>query len=101
LSHNFEAVHGFCFGVNAIKPIILMSAVADGKMTAAEAIKLSRLELEYLELHDTNTWVAAEAISIHFNTSEHRSKTKWSHQNQFHHSHPQTFKKDQKTLEMQ
>lgn len=89
LSHNFEAVHGFCFGVDAIKSIILMSAVADGKMTASQAVNLSRLELDYqtdfwgnvewahdLELHDTNARVSAAAIFIYFNTSNHLTKNK-------------------------
>jgi len=88
LSHNFEAVHGFCFGVDAIKSIILMSAVADGKLTASQAVKLSRLELDYqtdfwgnvewahdLELHDTNARVAAAAMFIHFHNTN-RTTTK-------------------------
>jgi len=89
LSYNFEAVQGFCFGVDAIKSILLMSAVADKRLTVGEAVRLSRLELEYqtgfwgnvewahdLELHDTNARVAAAAMFIHFNTSKHLTKTK-------------------------
>ena len=89
LSYNFEAVQGFCFGVDAIKSILLMSAVSDKYLTVSEAVRLSRLELEFqtefwgnvewahdLELHDTNARVAAGAVFIHFNSFKHVTQKK-------------------------
>ena len=47
LSYNFEAVHGFTFGIDAIKSLLLMTAIADKKINVEEAVKLSRLEVDY------------------------------------------------------
>ena len=47
LSYNFEAVHGFTFGVDAIKSILLMCAVVDKRITVEEAVRLSRLEVDF------------------------------------------------------
>ena len=47
LSYNFEAVHGFTFGVDAIKSILLMCAVVDKRLTVEEAVRLSRLEVDF------------------------------------------------------
>ena len=47
LSYNFEAVHGFTFGIDAIKSLLLMTAIVDKKINVQEAVKLSRLEVDY------------------------------------------------------
>lgn len=47
LSHSFEAVQGFCFGADALKSLILMSAVAENRLTVDQAVALSRLEVEF------------------------------------------------------
>ena len=47
MSYNFEAVHGFTFGIDAIKSLLLMTAIADKKINVEEAVKLSRLEVDY------------------------------------------------------
>ena len=47
MSYNFEAVHGFTFGIDAIKSLLLMTAIADKKVNVEEAVKLSRLEVDY------------------------------------------------------
>ena len=40
-------VHGFTFGIDAIKSLLLMTAIADKKINVEEAVKLSRLEVDY------------------------------------------------------
>ena len=47
MSHSFEAVQGLCFGIDAVKSIILMLAVTEFRLTAEEAVRLSRLEVEH------------------------------------------------------
>ena len=42
-----EAVHGFTFGIDAIKSIILMCAIVDKILSVDEAVKLSRLEVDF------------------------------------------------------
>jgi len=89
LSYNFEAVHGFTFGIDAIKSLLLMTAIVDKKINVQEAVKLSRLEVDYqvehwgnvewahdIELHDTIARVAAADIFIQCNTSKHLLKQK-------------------------
>lgn len=89
MSYNFEAVHGFTFGIDAIKSLLLMTAIVDKKINVQEAVKLSRLEVDYqvehwgnvewahdIELHDTIARVAAADIFIQCNTSKHLLKQK-------------------------
>ena len=40
-------MHGFTFGVDAIKSILLMCAVVDKRLTVEEAVRLSRLEVDF------------------------------------------------------
>ena len=47
LSYSFNAVQGFTFGVDALKSIILMSAVAEHKLSVEQAVQLARLETEF------------------------------------------------------
>ena len=44
LSFSFNAVQGFTFGVDALKSIILMSAVVEHKLSVEKAVQLARLE---------------------------------------------------------
>ena len=89
LSYNFEAVQGFTFGIDAIKSIFLMCAIVDKKLTIEEAVKLSRLEVDFqtehwgnvewahsLELYDTTARVAAATLFIQCNTSQYLRKQK-------------------------
>merc|ERR1719510_2380797 len=89
LSYNMEAVHGFTFGIDAIKSILLMCAIVDKILTVEEAVKLSRLEVNFqvehwgnvdwahnLELHDTMSRVAAAELYIQCNTSQYLTKQK-------------------------
>ena len=46
LSFSDDALHGFATGVDAIKSVILMSAVVDKIISVEDAVKLARLELE-------------------------------------------------------
>lgn len=92
LSYNFEAVHGFAFGIDAIKSIPLMCAIIDNRLTIDEAVRLSRLELDFqiehwgnvewaheLELYDTTARVAAAALFVQCNTSQYLAKHKEEH----------------------
>ena len=59
MSYNFEAVHGFTFGIDAIKSVLLMTAIVDKKATVEDAVKLSRLEVEFqvcLKIRITRTF---------------------------------------------
>lgn len=47
LSYNFNSVQGFTFGVDALKSIILMSAVVEHTLTVERAVQLARLETEF------------------------------------------------------
>jgi len=47
LSYNFNAVNGFTFGVDALKSIILMFALVEHQISIHQAVKLSRLEVEF------------------------------------------------------
>ena len=84
-----DAVQGFVFGVDAIKSLVLMSAVVDKKLTVEQAVDISRLELNFQtekwgnvewahdqELHDTSARVAAAAVFVQCHTSEHLIKSK-------------------------
>ena len=64
MSYNFEAVHGFTFGIDAIKSLLLMTAIADKKINVEEAVKLSRLEVDYQVI--IVTIVAATTVLIEF-----------------------------------
>lgn len=89
LSYNFEAVHGFTFGIDAIKSIFLMCAIVDKQLTVEEAVKRSRLEVDYqvehwgnvewahdIELHDNMARVAAAELFIQCHTSQYLIKEK-------------------------
>jgi len=89
MSYDWTALQGFSFGVEAIKSLILGLAVLERKLTVEEAVKLTRLELEFqtdhwgtvewahdLELHDTTSRLAAATLFVHFNQSSYNTRTK-------------------------
>lgn len=91
LCYNFEAVHGFSFGTDAIKSIILMFAIVEKKLTVEQAVNLSGLETDFqiqhwgnvewahkLEFHDTMSRVAAAELFIQCNSNEYCRKSKKS-----------------------
>jgi chaperone required for assembly of F1-ATPase len=47
LSYSFNAVQGFTFGVDALKSLILMSAIVEHKLSVEQAVQLARLETEF------------------------------------------------------
>ena len=47
LSYNFNSVQGFTFGVDALKSLILMSALVEHKLSVEEAVQMARLETEF------------------------------------------------------
>lgn len=74
-------INTISFGVDAIKSLILTLAVIDRKLTVSQAVKLSRLEIEFqtekwgsvewahdLEEHDTTSRLAAANIFLYYNT---------------------------------
>ena len=46
LSHTMPCLHAFSFGVDAIKSLVLMSAVVERRLTVEEAVDLARLEVQ-------------------------------------------------------
>ena len=47
LSHSFDAMQGFTFGVDAIKSLLLMSALVEKQITVEKATNLARLETNF------------------------------------------------------
>ena len=47
LSYSFNAVQGFTFGVDALKSLILMSAIVEHKLSVEHAVQLTRLETQF------------------------------------------------------
>jgi len=89
MSYSWTALQGFSFGVEAIKSLILGLAVLERRLTVEEAVKLTRLELEFqtnhwgtvewahdLELHDTTSRLAAAVLFVNFNNTNYTTKTK-------------------------
>lgn len=90
-SYNDISMHGFIYGVDTIKSVILTLACVDRFITVEDAVHLSRLEEEYqlkfwervewahdLSKFDTQSRLAASVLFIHFNTSEHKIREKIS-----------------------
>ncbi len=46
LSHPTPCLHAFSFGVDALKSILLMSAVVERRLTVEEAVDMARLEVQ-------------------------------------------------------
>ncbi|PSN40270.1 ATP synthase mitochondrial F1 complex assembly factor 2 [Blattella germanica] len=82
LSYNFWAVHGFSFGVEALKSIILTLCCVERHISVEKAVLLSRLEEEYqsgqwgrvewahdLSQQETQARLAAAVLFIHLNSS--------------------------------
>ena len=47
LSYSMDAIQGFTFGADAVKSLILMSAIVDKMLTVHQAVKLARLETNF------------------------------------------------------
>lgn len=82
LSYNFWAVHGFSFGVEALKSVILTLCCVERHISAERAVLLSRLEEEFQSGHwgrvewahdlsqqETQARLAAAVLFIHMNSS--------------------------------
>eukprot|EP00095_Tigriopus_kingsejongensis_P007244 maker-scaffold435_size171904-snap-gene-0.27 protein:Tk07244 transcript:maker-scaffold435_size171904-snap-gene-0.27-mRNA-1 annotation:"hypothetical protein DAPPUDRAFT_39815" len=89
LSYNYPAINGFSFGVDAVKSLVLLTALVDRRLTVDEAVKLSRLETQVqieswgnvewahdIELHDTTARAAAATIFVQLSSSEHLTREK-------------------------
>lgn len=89
MSYNFEAIHGFKFGVDTIKSVILTLAASENVIKVEEAVALSRLEEEYqishwgrvewsheLARYDSQSRLAAAIIFIHLNSNSMTSRPK-------------------------
>lgn len=89
MSYSMEALHGFMFGVDATKSIILTLACMERRLTVEEAVKLARLELLFqtdhwgtvewahdIEQHDTTSRLAAATLFVQFLSEKSSTKTK-------------------------
>ncbi|XP_066947176.1 ATP synthase mitochondrial F1 complex assembly factor 2 [Macrobrachium rosenbergii] len=81
LSYDIWAVHGFLYGVEALKSVVLTIAAAERKISAEKAVSLSRIETEYqtsrwgsvewahdLDKYDLQSRFSAAMLFIQFNT---------------------------------
>lgn len=81
LSYDIWAVHGFLYGVEALKSVVLTIAAAERKNSAEKAVSLSRIETEYqtsrwgsvewahdLDKYDLQSRFSAAMLFIQFNT---------------------------------
>ncbi|XP_033227789.1 ATP synthase mitochondrial F1 complex assembly factor 2 [Belonocnema kinseyi] len=89
MSYNFEAIHGFKFGVDTTKSVILTLAASERVIKVEDAVYLSRLEEEYqishwgrvewsheLSKYDLQARLAAAIIFIHLNSNSMTSEPK-------------------------
>ncbi|KAK9300804.1 hypothetical protein QLX08_006656 [Tetragonisca angustula] len=81
MSHNYSAVCGFMYGVDAIKSVILTLAAAERLISIKEAVRQSRLEENYQVSHwgsvewfhdhnkyDLQSRLAAAILFVHLNS---------------------------------
>ncbi|XP_076687131.1 ATP synthase mitochondrial F1 complex assembly factor 2 homolog l(2)k14505 [Andrena cerasifolii] len=81
MSYSYSAVHGFMYGVDAVKSVILTLAAAERVINIEEAVKLSRLEEDYQASHwgsvewfhdqnkfDLQSRLAAAILFVHLNS---------------------------------
>ncbi|KAK1120828.1 hypothetical protein K0M31_011031 [Melipona bicolor] len=81
MSHNYSAVCGFMYGVDAIKSVILTLAAAERVISIKEAVRQSRLEENYQVSHwgsvewfhdhnkyDLQSRLAAAILFVHLNS---------------------------------
>ena len=47
ISRRHETLYGFVFAVESLKSVILTLAVMEGRLGVEEAVRLSRLEVDY------------------------------------------------------
>ncbi|XP_018027649.1 ATP synthase mitochondrial F1 complex assembly factor 2-like isoform X2 [Hyalella azteca] len=90
LSHNHWAVAGMLYGTDAIKSVILTLAAVERRISARDAVRLSRLEVDFQSEHwgrvewghdmdqrDLEARFAASLFFIHLNMGDqHRVKKK-------------------------
>ncbi|XP_077286235.1 ATP synthase mitochondrial F1 complex assembly factor 2 homolog l(2)k14505 [Arctopsyche grandis] len=89
LSYDFAAVHGYTFGVDTLKSVILMLAAVERQITAERAVYLSRLEEEFqcgywgrvewshdLSQQDLQSRLSAAMLIIHFQSSNIKKQSK-------------------------
>lgn len=89
LSYSWAAINGLSFGVDAVKSLILGLAVLERRVTVEEAVKLTRLELDFqlehwgevewahtLEYHDTTSRLAAATIFTQLSNDNYKTKSK-------------------------
>lgn len=77
ISRRHEALYGFVFAVESLKSVILTLAVMEGRLGVEEAVRLSRLEVDYqtkqwgnvewhhdVEMYDLQARVAAAVLFV-------------------------------------
>ncbi|XP_057326463.1 ATP synthase mitochondrial F1 complex assembly factor 2 [Microplitis mediator] len=88
-SYDAAALHGFMYGVDVLKSVILMLALSERVINVEEAVSLSRLEEEFqishwgnvewsheLSKQDLQARLAAAVLFIHLNSSSTTTKPK-------------------------
>ncbi|XP_031825850.1 ATP synthase mitochondrial F1 complex assembly factor 2 homolog l(2)k14505 [Nomia melanderi] len=89
MSYNFSAVHGFMYGVDAIKSVILTLAAVERVLSIEEAVKLTLLEEDFQTSHwgsvewhhdhnkyDLQARLAAAILFVHLNSCSVTSQPK-------------------------
>lgn len=94
MSYNYGAVHGFMYGVDAIKSVILTLAAAERVITIQDAVRLTLLEEHYQTSHwgsvewfhdrnkyDLQTRLAAAILFVHLNSNSMTCQPKNNNEN--------------------
>ena len=62
ISRRHEALYGFVFAVESLKSVILTLAVMEGRLGVEEAVRLSRLEVDYQVGRNTSEFVCYDIL---------------------------------------
>ena len=85
MSYDDRALHGFAFGVDAIKSIILMCAAVDKVISVEKAVSLARLELEVQVKVHFNLLSLLIYCTLVFNfQTEKWGNVEWAHDLELH-----------------
>ncbi|KAK7066264.1 ATP synthase mitochondrial F1 complex assembly factor 2 [Halocaridina rubra] len=92
LSFDIWAVHGFLYGVEALKSVVLTIAAAERRISSEKAVSLSWIETEFqisrwgavewaheLDRYDLQSRFSAAMLFVHFNTWKATVKQKTKH----------------------
>ena len=57
LSHSLPCLHAFAFGTDSVKSLVLMCAVAEGRLTVDQAVDMARLEVKFQVLTNQDSLI--------------------------------------------